>query len=136
MLSKKAVKDALVFSGICVFCAITVMLIYYFDHNSNQKEPNVKEVVESCHLSQYQGDGFCDDEVNTPECSFDLGDCCNEETDKTLCSDCTCQAPENNYTLIRNVSYYHFQFTNAPLDGHDQALIWFDLELFTADAHN
>ena len=39
------------------------------------------------------GDGFCNDETNTPDCNFDGGDCClNVKTD--LCSECECHFKE------------------------------------------
>ena len=35
------------------------------------------------------GDGYCHDEINTEECSYDGGDCCvNVQTD--YCLNCTC----------------------------------------------
>ena len=113
MISKKWLKDATLFGAICTLCAIAVMAIYYVNHNTKLKEieeieeVDVIEFVETedtCQLSQFQGDGFCDDEVNTPECYFDIGDCCSQESDKTLCTNCTCQAPENDYTIIGNCS--------------------------------
>ena len=104
MVSKRT-KDILLFSAICVLCAITVVVIYYVNQNTKLEETNVidfLEIEETCHLSQFQGDGICDDEVNTAECFFDIGDCCSTESDKSLCTHCLCQAPENNYTLIGN----------------------------------
>ena len=33
--------------------------------------------VSVCKYSQWVFNGFCDDMVNTPECNYDGGDCCN-----------------------------------------------------------
>ena len=38
------------------------------------------------------GDGFCDDEANTSECSYDEGDCCGDCANTDLCTECTCHA--------------------------------------------
>ena len=38
----------------------------------------VCSIEEACMFWLFTGDGFCDDIVNTPECLFDLGDCCLE----------------------------------------------------------
>ena len=39
------------------------------------------------------GDGYCDDNVNNVECSWDDGDCCGDNVDKTLCTQCQCLDP-------------------------------------------
>ena len=35
------------------------------------------------------GDGICQDEVNIPQCAFDAGDCCQQNTGLS-CQNCTC----------------------------------------------
>ena len=35
--------------------------------------------------------GFCNDEANTPGCSYDGGDCCLECINTDLCSECLCK---------------------------------------------
>ena len=37
------------------------------------------------------GNGFCNDEANTAECSYDGGDCCGECINTELCTECICQ---------------------------------------------
>ena len=38
----------------------------------------------------YVGNGFCDDGLNTAECNFDAGDCCNPSANKDYCTYCQC----------------------------------------------
>ena len=45
-----------------------------------------------CEYPYYQGDGFCDDENNNNGCTFDGGDCCGDNVDKTYCYECECKA--------------------------------------------
>ena len=49
-----------------------------------------QNVSDSCTgFPDFVGDGFCDDQNNTPFCFFDGGDCCfNVTTD--FCSECNC----------------------------------------------
>ena len=44
-------------------------------------------------------DGLCDDELNTPECGYDGGDCCTHKKDDwdALCKDCQCHTEEENF---------------------------------------
>ncbi len=35
-------------------------------------------------------DGICDDEANTPECVYDVGDCCWHKNDYSQCLECHC----------------------------------------------
>ena len=39
-------------------------------------------------------DGFCNDEVNHPDCNFDGGECCID-INTEQCSNCTCHHQEN-----------------------------------------
>ena len=36
------------------------------------------------------GDGYCNDETNNPDCSFDGGDCCGPCINTEFCSECQC----------------------------------------------
>ena len=38
-------------------------------------------------------DGICNDESNTEECKWDMGDCCGDDVDITKCSTCECLEP-------------------------------------------
>merc|ERR1712079_182914 len=46
----------------------------------------------------YLGDGFCDDEINTAECGFDKGDCCNNERTNAFayCTKCECKSTDSS----------------------------------------
>ena len=105
---KKSTKDVILFGIICVLCATTVMIIYYVNRNTqiveNKTETSLIETEHKCQYSEDQGDGFCDDEANTESCHFDFGDCCNQDSDKSLCTNCICKAPENDYKSIGNCS--------------------------------
>ena len=43
-----------------------------------------------CVNTQLVGDGYCDDEVNVAECSYDGGDCCGENPNTKFCKACEC----------------------------------------------
>ena len=47
------------------------------------------------------GDGYCNDETNNPNCSFDGGDCCGPCINNEFCSECQCHLGNlsecNNY---------------------------------------
>ena len=56
------------------------------------------------------GDGFCDDEANTPQCFNDLMDCCNYGNNtNALCNECLCYAPEINFTEYAHCSEEEFK---------------------------
>ena len=46
-----------------------------------------------CPLPFMIGEGQCDDEVNTPECNYDGGDCCGPNVNCPSYSDCECKDP-------------------------------------------
>ena len=46
----------------------------------------------------YNGDGFCDDVTNKPECNYDGGDCCLEHVDTMFCNECKCYEESGNVT--------------------------------------
>ena len=41
------------------------------------------------------GDGVCNDEMNTAECSYDGGDCCGLNVNRKFCRTCKCLGPGN-----------------------------------------
>ena len=43
-----------------------------------------------CVDTQLVGDGYCDDEVNIAECSYDGGDCCGLSPNTKFCKACEC----------------------------------------------
>ena len=44
-----------------------------------------------CKEIDWLGDGFCDDDTNTPECNFDNGDCCGCNVNTDYCATCQCK---------------------------------------------
>ena len=58
--------------------------------NDDSTKSSNDTFVDICPHFELIGDGYCDDEVNTEECMFDLNDCCEMESDRTLCQNCTC----------------------------------------------
>ena len=41
-------------------------------------------------MQHWVGDGFCDDQTNSPDCYFDGGDCCGTDVNNLLCTTCEC----------------------------------------------
>ena len=90
-------KELIIFSAICIAVALFVMIGYFTFLSPEKKENPVQKLVEEnlgnstfCPYLDLVGDGYCDDEVNTPECLYDSGDCCSYDNDRTLCQDCFC----------------------------------------------
>ena len=40
------------------------------------------------------GNGFCNDETNSPDCNYDGGDCCVVNANTNSCSECVCHLIE------------------------------------------
>ena len=109
MLCKsKKQKEILKFALLCVFCASFVMIGQYtfWDTNEEFEEPifNIQTVSynESCRYRTIVGDGYCDDEANTPECFYDLQDCCDYKSDRNQCQNCTCITTILNTSCTEN----------------------------------
>ena len=62
------------------------------------------------------GDGYCDDYVNNVECSWDDGDCCGDNVDKTYCTQCQCLDPTHQggmySTELMCIMWKNYQFWN------------------------
>ena len=60
------------------------------------------------------GDGYCDDYVNNVECSWDDGDCCGDNVDKTYCTQCQCLDPTHQggmySTELMCIMWKNYQF--------------------------
>ena len=63
-----------------------------------------------CEAPNWQGDGFCDDEINNKECEWDGGDCCGSNVNTQFCSACECLDPNINiqskflvYPILQNL---------------------------------
>ena len=75
--------------------ATIVMIIFHITrrevtYSMYRTEEAERSDISGCAYLNIRGDQICDDEVNTEECQFDLGDCCDVQNDFTLCSDCFC----------------------------------------------
>ena len=98
---------------IAVFCALTftaatiVMILYHtslrFESNNDgtDHDPDDYQTINQngsvCDntIVNLLGDGYCDDEANTEQCLYDLGDCCDYTdyvTSRSLCTECFCYA--------------------------------------------
>ena len=98
--------QSVMFSLLSITCALTVMIIWYFnleDNKTNKDIPSdqiVRQVSNnSCPYWHITGDGYCDDEANIEECGYDFKDCCQMENDRTLCQDCFCYFSEAKQIL-------------------------------------
>ena len=100
--------QCLIFSLLCITCALTVMIIWYSNWLGGNQigiTPFIHETKilnSSCQYWDIVGDGYCDDEANIEKCGYDLNDCCQMENDRTLCSNCTCFITENEAETIQN----------------------------------
>ena len=45
------------------------------------------------------GNGYCNDETNIPECSFDGGDCCGPCISMDFCTNCSCNSNNINNAI-------------------------------------
>ena len=55
---------------------------------------------DSCPYWHLLGDNYCDDEANIAECGYDFNDCCEGQSDRSLCTDCICYIPEDRKILL------------------------------------
>ena len=51
-------------------------------------------LVPGCDNVALVGNGFCNDETNNPDCSYDGGDCCVVNANTSSCSECVCHLIE------------------------------------------
>ena len=57
-----------------------------------------------CTKSDWIGDGFCDDETNTPLCDFDGNDCCMDNIFADYCSDCFCYMTDSKHEQLFTIT--------------------------------
>ena len=59
----------------------------------------------------YVGNGYCDDGLNTAECNFDAGDCCDPSGNKDYCTICQCLSGSSSQTstgtTISGICFYN-----------------------------
>ena len=58
---------------------------------------NTCKHLETCEAGYHPlvGDGYCNDETNNANCSFDGGDCCGTCVNRDRCSKCECDITGN-----------------------------------------
>ena len=93
-------------------------------------------------MAESLGDLQCHDFFNRPECLFDLGDCCQEDTfqDKgKTCFSCYCYSEFNgifSYAITRRIYFRINQFT-VQLPGQEcNGLVEFVADGFCDDLNN
>ena len=81
------------------------MVLYHTDLRFSNESPqhfvnqhyNISDKTEiGCEHYDIVGDDICDDIANTEICSYDFGDCCSFENDRSLCVDCICNIDLNS----------------------------------------
>ncbi len=66
-------------------------------------KPTIQHDDTDCGAESFMlRDGVCDEATNIAKCLYDGGDCCRENKDKTLCSDCKCILTVNLWELIKD----------------------------------
>ena len=78
---KNSIKTTIIFSVISVMSATSVMIIYSINrkkvtntYSMHRNEETERSESSGCSYVDFIGDQVCDDEANTEECQFDLGD--------------------------------------------------------------
>ena len=58
-------------------------------------------MISECNTG-WIGDGYCDDINNSPDCTYDGGDCCGDNINTDYCTECQCLDPNglNNFDLL------------------------------------
>ena len=114
-------KKGLQTTILLILATVSFTIVFIVFHQSRQENASMdrtEEPLESetsgCAIDWgLTGDHVCDDETNTEECHFDLGDCCDGQNDFSLCSDCFCYSAGHNIndTLINDCPWQ----TQSPL---------------------
>ena len=60
-----------------------------------------------CFNLDWKGDGICDDQNNHGGCNFDGGDCCGDDVDTDLFTQCQCLEEE---APLPNGNYVHCNY--------------------------
>ena len=76
------------------------------------------------HPLSLHGDGYCHDELNNAECTYDGGDCCLSPVNTEHCSDCSCHRQQTCLAGVHPLvgdSYCHDELNNldCSYDGGD-----------------
>ena len=104
---KRSKKQDCIIPSIFSILVFTIIFIWY--HNQEKEEPEIgygqnieQESMsnDSCSFLHIIGDEYCDDEANIAECGYDFEDCCDMDSDRTLCTDCFCYIPEEEIIML------------------------------------
>merc|ERR1712004_410973 len=79
-----------------------------------------------CEFPQWEGDGWCDDGNNNPDCTFDGGDCCGDDVDTTYCQECECLDPTFGVTTAMPCEFPQWEGDGWCDDGNNHAGCTFD----------
>ena len=100
-------KKGLQTTILLILATVSFTIVFIVFHQSRQEnastytmdrtEKPLESETSGCAIDWgLTGDHVCDDETNTEECHFDLGDCCDGQNDFSLCSDCFCYSAGHN----------------------------------------
>ena len=96
------------FSFLSIIAAATVLCLLLHSNDCFEETEETKNETtstsNSCSVWEIVGDGYCDDEANKPECGYDYHDCCQQESDRSFCTNCTCHLPEDVVQLFLDQS--------------------------------
>ena len=101
-----------VFSNSIAILTLVISLTYWFymkSHQANSTSPTFQNSeidaydisANGCLVESLVGDGYCDDEANNAKCDYDLDDCCQAESDRSSCTNCTCWIDNDQLKLIQ-----------------------------------
>ena len=111
-VKKTNTLEYVIFSLLSVFAASLVTIIFWNSNSSDLADDiiiigtenplDLQEVTSnySCSFWHIIGDEYCDDEANIVDCGYDFEDCCDMESDRTLCTDCLCYVPEEEIIML------------------------------------
>ena len=108
-------KVCYVFSGLTI--AFVIALIYWvYQEKDISTTPTFQNsdlkvnTETNCMVEPLVGDGYCDDEANNAECDFDLDDCCDQESDRNSCTNCTCWVDNDQLVKFNDQLCHDFSF--------------------------
>lgn len=65
------------------------------------RHPDYHSLPENKCTPPWLGDGYCDEDLNAPECNFDSGDCCLPIINDKYCYTCTCFADNTKHVTLK-----------------------------------
>ena len=110
--SKKASKPKKekIITLVALICSILAVTFVFIGYHTEEKKPEIVDSLniqqepstsnDSCSFWHITGDDYCDDEANIVECGYDFDDCCQIDSDRSLCTDCICYIPEEEKILL------------------------------------